>query len=329
MNTKGHLTPKVFVSLVNSYYDTNPDFVKDIERLGCTVSLRLENEAITQEALLEQCRDSDVFVANAKPVTKEMMETSPNLKLIAVFGAGYNQIDIKYAKERGITVTTARGGSAIAVAELAFSLMLALARKTVLDDSMMRKDKWLSPIGVELYQKTLGVIGLGVIGKEVLRIGKNGFSMDVLVFDPFLDPTEITELGGSQVDLDYLLAESDFVSVHVPLSEKTKHLISTEQLNKMKSSAFLVDLSRGGIIDEAALIKALRENKVAGAGLDVHSIEPVSTESPSPYKDLSNVILTSHAGAGSEEAVRRIGRMILENIEDTLEGMPPRHNVIV
>ena len=319
------MCPKIFLSLIDVYYNTNPSFVSSMAARGWKTALRLEGQPCAPDQLREMYADADVFVVNVNPVTAEMMDAAPNLRLIAVFGAGYQQVDVEAATRRGIYVTAARGGSAIAVAEQCFALFLSLSRRVQVDDKRIRAGEWISPVGQELYGKTLGIIGLGIIGKEVARIAKHGFNMDVLAYDPYLTAAQAAQIGVRQVSLEELLRQSDYVSVHTPLTEATEGLINKETLALMKPTAFLANMSRGAVVREGDLYEALISGQIAGAGLDVHGYEPISPEHPSPFVALDNVVLTSHAGAGSVEAVARIGQMITENIEDVLAGRAPRN----
>lgn len=319
---------KIYISMVDAYYHANPSFVEYFKNRGFEVAFRLESAPIEEDKLIALFADCDICIANAKPVNKKMIESAPNLKLIAVFGAGYNQIDVDTASERGIYVTNARGGNSRAVAEHTFAMFLALARRMVYDDNEIRHRQWKNPMGHEIYGKTLGVIGFGAIGKEVAKIAQSGFYMNVCVYDPYINENSIKEHGASSTDLKKLMSDSDFISVHIPLTDATKYMIDEEMLALMKKSAYIVNMSRGGVIKEDALYEALLANSIAGAGLDVHENEPIREGNPSKFEGFSNVILTSHSGASSIEAVKKIGNIIIDNVEDVIAGNKPRHNIV-
>ncbi len=319
---------KIYISMVDSYYNAYPQFVDYFKNREFDVALRLESMPIQEQTLMELFTDCDICIASAKPVTREMIESAPNLRLIAVFGAGYNQIDIKAANEKGIFVTNARGGNARAVAEHTFATFLGLARKIVWDDKKVRANEWCNPMGYEIYGKTLGIVGFGAIGSEIAEIAKGGFNMDILVHDPYIDEKTIRQYGATSVPLSDLMSMADFISINTPLNDMTKYLIDEKMLSLMKKSAYIVNMSRGGIIKEEALFTALSEKRIAGAGLDVHENEPFGKDNPSKFKAFDNVILTSHTGAGTVEAVKKIGKIIIDNVEDVISGKRPRHNIV-
>lgn len=319
---------KIYISLVDAYYNVNPTFVDYFKDRGFEVAFRLESTPIEECALIELFSGCDICIANAKPVTRKMIESAPNLRLIAVFGAGYNQIDVEAANEKGICVTNARGGNSRAVAEHTFAMFLGLTRKLVSDDKKIRACIWSNPMGHEIYGKTLGIIGFGAIGSEVAKIAKGGFGMNILVYDPYINEKSIAEYGATSVSLLELMSVSDFISVHIPLTDTTKYMIDDTMLGLMKRNAYIVNMSRGGVIKEEALFEVLLANRIAGAGLDVHENEPIREGNPSRFEAFDNVILTSHSGASSIEAVKKIGGIIIDNVEDVIAGRSPRHNIV-
>ncbi len=276
------------------------DGVKMLREAGHTVDPRTE---ITAEELKKVIEGYDAVVLRSRTkLTAEVLEKADRLKAIARAGVGLDNIDTGYAEERGIEVFNSPKAPCNAVAELVIGLMLSMARHISVADSTMKQGRWEKNrlTGIELGGRTLGVIGFGRIGYTVGKKAR-ALGMEVLAYDVLMDKLRrfVEEIGANDVDLDTLLAESDFVTVHVPLLPQTRHMISTEQFEKMKDGVYVVNAARGGIVDEVALKAALDSGKVAGAALDVYESEP----SPDPeLVERANVVCTPHIGAGSVEA---------------------------
>ncbi|MEM4718233.1 MAG: hydroxyacid dehydrogenase [Desulfurococcaceae archaeon] len=255
------------------------------------------------------------LIVRSKPlVTKKVIESADRLLVIGRAGVGVDNIDVEAAKVKGIEVITVPESTTQSVAELAIGLMLAVVRKIAYCDREIRKGEWPKKyaIGIELYGKTLGIIGAGRIGSVVAKIAKNGFNMEILYYDVFRNPKLESEIGAKYVDLIDLIAKSDIISIHVPLTPETTHLINEDLLRRMKRSAILINTSRGPVVDTNALVKALREGWIAGAGLDVFEDEPLPRDHP--LIRLENVVLTSHIGASTHEAQERAGIQIAEKM---------------
>ena len=259
-------------------------------------------------------------------IDEEVLACAPHLKMIANFGVGYNNIDVKAATARGIMVSNTPGVLTDTTAELAFALILAVSRRVVEGDKMVREGRFqfwapMLFLGREVTGKTLGIVGFGKIGKAVARIA-GSFRMRILYYKRNrLDRAEEKALAVEYADLKTLLMESDIVSLHVPLTEETQHLIGGKELSLMKTKACLINTSRGPVIDEVALVSALRNGKIGGAGLDVYEHEP--TLSPG-LDELDNVVLLPHVGSGTHEARFRMGSLAVENLIAGLEGeIPP------
>jgi D-3-phosphoglycerate dehydrogenase len=274
--------------------------VKMLREAGLTVDLRTD---ITAEELKHVIEGYDAVVVRSRTkLTQEVLEKAISLKAIARAGVGLDNIDTRYAKEKGVEVFNSPEAPCNAVAELVVGLMLTMARHITVADSTMKQGRWEKNrlTGIELSGRTLGVIGFGRIGYMVGKKAR-ALGMEVLAYDVLMDKLRhlVQEIGAKDVGLDTLLAESDFVTVHVPLLPQTKHMISTKQFEKMKDGVHIVNAARGGIVDEAALMTALDSGKVAGAALDVFEQEP----SPDPeLVRRVNVVCTPHIGAGSVEA---------------------------
>lgn len=268
-----------------------------------------------------------IIVSEYIRVNPLVLDHAPGLKGIIAYGAGYDHIDVREAARRGIQVCNCRGENAQAVAELTFGLLLALVRKIHCADSYIRAGQWkraesssLPPwcTGRELWRKTLGIIGLGQIGSRVARIAQ-GFEMRVLAYDPWRDAADLPWV--EKKPLENLLAESDIITLHVPLTPQTERMISAKNIGRMKQGALLVNTSRGRVIEEGVLIDALKGGRIAGAALDVFEVEPISKEHP--LSQLPNVILSPHMGAMTREAGLRLSRAVTRQVEDLLAGRKP------
>jgi len=255
------------------------------------------------------------LIVRSKPVvTRRVIEAADQLLVIARAGVGVDNIDVEAARERGIEVLNSPEATVTSVAELAVGLMLAVARKIAFSDRKMRAGEWVKKYaeGIELSGKVLGVIGAGRIGSIVARICRFGFNMQVLYYDPIRNPKLEEEAGAKYVTLEEVLKTADIVTIHVPLMPETKHLINEEKLKLMKKTAILINTSRGAVVDTNALVKALREGWIAGAGLDVYEEEPLPPGHP--LTTLDNVVLTPHIGASTHEAQARAGVLIAEKV---------------
>ncbi len=276
------------------------DGVKMLKDAGFQVDLETD---ISPEKLLTKIPEYDAMVIRSRTkVTKAVLDSATNLKAVARAGVGLDNVDLPYAKEKGVEVMNSPEAPSNAVAELVIGLMFNIARKISEADATMKQGRWekKSLTGFEIEGKTLGIIGFGRIGYNLGKKAKC-LGMRVIAYDAFMDRVIefVEEAGAEAVSLDELYAESDFISIHVPLLPSTKHMISTEQFDAMKEGAYVINAARGGVIDEAALNKALDESKISGAALDCFESEPA------PSEDLVcrlNVVCTPHIGAGSVEA---------------------------
>jgi len=282
------------------------------------------NTTITPDELLDAIKDFDAIVVRSRTkVTREVIEAAPRLKIIARAGVGVDNVDVKAATERGIMVINAPESTSITVAEHSIGLMLALARKISIADRSVKDGKWEKNrfMGIELNGKTLGIIGMGRIGSQVV-VRTKAFGMDILVYDPYISREAAEEMGVTVTDLETLLRESDIVTIHVPLTPETRHLISDDEFKLMKETAFIVNCARGGIIDEDALYRALKDGEIAGAALDVFEEEPPEG---SPLLELENVVLTPHIGASTAEAQRDAAIIVANEIKTVFQGGAPRN----
>ncbi|WP_048058190.1 D-2-hydroxyacid dehydrogenase [Pyrococcus yayanosii] len=270
--------------------------------------------------LVELVKDVEAIIVRSKPkVTRRVIEAAPKLKVIARAGVGLDNIDLEAAKERGIQVVNAPTASSRSVAELAIGLMFAVARKIAFADRKMREGVWAKKqaMGFELEGKTIGIVGFGRIGYQVAKIAK-ALGMKVLLYDVYQNEEKAKEVDGKFVDLETLLRESDIVTLHVPLLKDTYHLINEERLKLMKPTAILINAARGAVVDTNALVKALKEGWIAGAGLDVFEEEPLPENHP--LTKLDNVVLTPHIGASTVEAQERAGVEVAKKVVEILKG---------
>lgn len=273
--------------------------------------------AYTEEQMLELCADIEGIIVGIDPVTERVLKSAKKLRAISKYGAGLDNIDLNTAVELGIAVERATGTNATSVAELAIGLLFTLARKIPFSSASTRQGVWDRIKGVELTGKTLGILGLGCIGKEVARMA-HGLGMNIFAHDPFVNEGDecIESYGIHMKTVDEILGHADFITLHMPLTDTTRHMINKKTLEKMKAGAYLINTSRGELVDEEALYDALIKGSIAGAAEDVFSKEP-----PGQHKLLSldNFILTSHIGAFTEEANMKMAMTSAVNLINLLE----------
>ena len=273
-----------------------------------------------EELLIELLRDKQGIIAGVEePLRRRVMEASPELKVISRLGVGVDNVELAAATEHGIVVTITLEANVNATADLTLALIMAVTRKIPELDRIMHEGRWQLVIAEDVSEKTLGIIGLGRIGKAVARRAR-GFDMKILAYDKIQDPTFAEEYGILYVSLEELLSSSDFVTIHLSPSPQTVKFIGEAELNLMKPTAFLINASRGVIVDEAALIRALREGWIAGAGLDVYEKEPLKE---GPLLALPNVVLTPHVGGATYPALRAMSLRSAENVVQVLRGQRP------
>ncbi len=277
-------------------------------------------DGLKPEELKAIIKDYDaLIVRSATKANKDLIGAAQNLKVIGRAGVGLDNVDLEAATERGIVVMNTPAGNTISTCEQTMSLLLSLARSIPQAHNSTKKGEWKRSkfMGVELYKKTLGIVGLGRIGTEVAKRALS-FGMKVLAYDPYLSKEVARELGVEAVELNEIFKNADFITVHVPLGDNTMHMISDAQFAMMKKGARIINCARGGIVDEQALIKAIKEGKIAGAALDVFEQEPLDPNSE--LLKLDNVITTCHLGASTEEAQVNVAIEVAECVRDYLLG---------
>jgi len=304
---------KILVS--DSLSEEGLKILKDVGDFQVDVKTELK-----PEALKEIIKDYDaLIVRSATKVTKDIISASQKLKVIGRAGVGLDNVDLEAATQKGIIVMNTPQGNTISTAEHTMSMILALSRNIPQANASVKLGEWKRSkfMGVELYNKTLGIVGLGRIGTEVAKRALS-FGMKVLAYDPFLSRTVAESLGVEIAELKDLLGRSDYITVHTPLTEETKHIISNKEFGLMKTGVRLINCARGGIIDEAALLNAMKKGKVAGAAIDVFEEEPLPPGSE--LLKLDNLITTPHLGASTEEAQVNVAIEVAEIVRDALLG---------
>jgi D-3-phosphoglycerate dehydrogenase len=300
------------------YYAMEP--VEYLKKHGCEVELAPQGKKLSEDDLVAYAAGADAMVVGIEKFTTRVIQAGKKLKVMAKHGAGVDNIDMETATKNKIVVTSAPGANSDAVADMTMGLFLALARSIPFADRSVKGGGWPRMAGTQMNKKTLGIIGVGQIGKKVARRAA-GFDMEILIYDVVNDEEFASQYGASYLPLDDVVKASDFISIHVPLTANTRNLISTREFGLMKKGAFLVNIARGGIVDEAALYTALKEKKIGGAALDVFTQEPPAG---SPLLSLDNVIATPHMGGYTMEALNETGMICVRNIMDVLSGKKPQ-----
>ncbi|MFH1257026.1 MAG: hydroxyacid dehydrogenase [Candidatus Diapherotrites archaeon] len=287
----------------------------------------IESASLKEPELLEKIKGIDaIIVRSATKMPASVIAAADKLKVIGRAGAGVDTIDVKAATAKGIKVLNTPSGNTVSVAELTIGMLISLSRKVHEAHSSMKQNKWEKKLfkGGELYGKTFGIIGMGKIGREVAKRAKP-FGVKIMAYEPYPDHNAIAEIGGVEiVALEKLLKESDFISIHVPLNDATRNLIGEKEFALMKPNARIANIARGGIVDEAALAKALREGKIAGAAVDVFVKEPPEGNE---LLGTPNILLTPHIGASTHEAEERCGVEIAEAVIEALKEKEYRNAV--
>ncbi|WP_309120603.1 phosphoglycerate dehydrogenase [Paenibacillus sp.] len=309
-------TYKVLVT-PRSFGKNDPEPYRLLERAGFEIARNPYGRILTREEMRDAAQDADAIVLGVDPLDRGVLEAAPKLKAVAKYGVGTDNIDMEYCRERGIRVTVTTGANAEAVADFALALMLAAARRIVPIDAGCRRLEWGKVTGVDLHRRTLGLVGMGQIGKGVARRSR-GFDMRILAYDLARDEAFARETGVEYVDsLHELAAASDFISLHLPLTPATHRLFGAELLALMKPTAVLVNTARGGLIDEDALYDALKQGEIWGAGVDVFEQEPPTNRA---LLELDNLVIGSHTAASTFQAIDNMGVMAARSLVDFFQG---------
>jgi D-3-phosphoglycerate dehydrogenase len=288
---------------------------------------------LSSQELVQRIQEQDIpiLVVEADFIQREVFEKAPNLKFLGVCRADVVHVDVAAATERGVAVVNTPARNAVAVAELTLGLMLSLLRKIPAAHNMVSFGKWVDPTdayfhmrGSELWRKTVGIVGFGAIGQQVAK-RLRAFESTVLAYDPYVGSEKMEELGCTKVDLDELMKQSDIVTVHCTTTPETVGLIGAQRLSLMKATAYFVNAASAYVVDEEALVKVLKERRIAGAAFDVYKTWPVKPDDP--ILKLDNVVLTPHIGGATDESVLRHSQMMADDIERFLKGDRPRNLV--
>jgi len=290
-----------------------------LREAGFALLFNDSGRALTREALLARLPGVVATVAGTEPYDEAVFAAAPELRIVARFGVGHDAVDLAAASRHRVAVAMAFGANHEAVADHAFALMAALAHRILANDRGVREGRWRTGTHLGLFGTTVGILGFGRIGRALARRCR-GFGMRILVRDPLVAEEEIAAAGGESVPVERLLGEADFVSLHLPLTPETEGFMNAERLALMRPSAFLINTARGGVVDEPALVEALREGRIAGAGLDVMWCEPPAG---SPLLELDNLVLSPHIAGLSEDAVRRMATVCVDNILSLMRGLDP------
>ena len=337
---------KIFFSAEYTESELTPLYAYgDVEKAGWALGL----PKFSEEELMEKTRDADILITSYDDITRRVIENAPNLKLIACTRATPVNVDAAAAKERGIPVLYTPGRNSDTTAEMTIGLMLSIARRIPMAHMALKSGKFTaapdakketkaglkvdmiwdmdehSPYmvfkGTQLKGKTLGILGYGSIGRRVGRIAR-AIGMELLVYDPYVGEVDIEEIGIRKAEsLEQTMRESDFVTCHLKVTDETRGIVSREMIGKMKPTAYFINASRGAILDEDALVDALREKRIAGAAFDVYASEPIRQNHPY-ITELENVVITPHIAGATDEVLTNHTKMIVADVIRFLKGEP-------
>ncbi|MCL4368188.1 MAG: phosphoglycerate dehydrogenase [Actinobacteria bacterium] len=308
------------VLLTSFWLQPGDEVDRRLQEAGCETVYNRWHGDRTEEEMIEILKGIDGAIVSIDPFTPKVLAAAPQLKVVARTGVGYDAVNVPAATEKGVAVCITPGANNRAVADFAFTLLLASARRLLENLTVVPQGGWKRYQGKDLPGSTIGIVGLGSIGKEVAKRAR-GFDMRVLAYDVFKDEAFATQHQVTYVPLDQLLRESDFVTLHCFLDDSTRHLIDAERLALMKPTAYLINTARGPIVDEEALYQALKEKKIAGAALDVFDQEPLPAGSP--LRGLDNVYLAPHVAGQTDGAIQAMGTIAADNVIAVLRGEKP------
>lgn len=296
--------------------------IEILEKAGAEL---IRAQCRTEEEVIAAAKGADALLNQYAPISRKVIESLPNLKVVSRYGVGVNTIDIDAATEYGVIVGNVTDYCMDEVSDHAFALLIACARKVVTLNNAVKGGTWDYKVGVPIFRlkgRVLGLVGLGRIPQTLAKKAQ-AFGMKVIAYDPYIPKDVAEEMNVKLVELNELCKLAHFVSVHTPLMESTRGMISDEQFDLMKKEAFLINTSRGPVVDEKALIRALQEEKIAGAGLDVLEQEPI--EADNPLLQMDNVILNPHVAWYSEESQLELKKKVAQNVADVLSGYYPTY----
>ena len=307
-----------------SYGKNDPRLKTELEAQAGTVTYNSSGKPLSSNELVDLLPGVDGYIAGLDVIDRSALAKADRLKVISRYGVGVDNVDLEAAKERGIVVTNTPGANSVSVAELALGLILALARQIPVAVQAVRQGEWPRLNGITLENKTIGLLGLGAIGQQLaLRLA--GFDCRILAYDPFADPIFAAENGITLESIDNVIAHSDFISLHLPLLPDTRKMVNADFLAHMKPGAFLINTSRGEVVDENALLHALESGHISGAGLDAFSVEPPDPDNP--LLQLPQVLVTPHSGAHTDGATSNMGWWAMNDCLAVLRGEEPKYRV--
>lgn len=307
-----------------SFGKVYPEHIRQLEEAGCTVVPNTVGRAYRAHELIDALQDADAIITGTDELTAEVIAAAPKLKTIAKHGIGLETIDLDAAKARGIVVSATPQAVSDAVADLTLALLLAVARKIVPAHHAVCSGQWTNFTGLQLRGKVMGIVGLGRIGQQVW-LRAQGFGMRAIAYDPYPNEAFAAEHDVTFVSFDELLRTADVVTLHAPPDPASGPLLGAEEIEQMKPGALVVNTARGALIDEAALVDALRSGRLGGAGLDAFVEEPLVD---SPLTELDNVVLTPHIGGSTFDGRRLMGEAVVENLLRALRGEEPLFRVV-
>ncbi len=316
-------TARVLVT-PTSYAKNDPTLKSDLEAQVAEVVYNPFGTPLSSAQLARLLPGMDGYIAGLDEIDQHALEVADRLRVISRYGVGMDNVDMQATRRKGIVVTNTPGANSVSVAELTIALMLGMARQIPAAVAATRIGEWPRLAGVSLQEKTVAILGLGAIGKQ-LALRLKAFDCRILAYDPFPDTNFAQQHGVLLTDMDNILGQADFISLHLPLLPETRHLVNAEFLAKLKPGAFLVNTSRGEVIDETALINSLDSGQLRGAALDAFTHEP-----PDPGNPLLShpaVIATPHLGAQTDGSINQMGRMALDDCLAVLRGDLPDHRV--
>lgn len=307
--TKVLVTPRSFAKYSQKPYEL-------LKAKGIEIVMNPTGGILKESDLKDLIKDVDGIIVGVDPLNEDILKEAKKLKVISKYGVGTDNIDIDYCKANGIEVSITTSANSSAVADYAFTLLLAVARKVIEIDKGCRSGDWSKKVSLDIYGKKLGILGLGAIGKGVAQRAE-GFNMELYGYDVYKDEEFITDYKINFTSVEEIFRECDFISIHLPLNNETHHLINENMIKLAKNNLIIINTARGGIIDEDDLYEALKFGKIYGAGIDVFENEPASN---SRLLELNNVIVGSHCSASSIGAVDKMSMMASENIINMLNG---------
>jgi D-3-phosphoglycerate dehydrogenase len=307
---------KILITPTSLKPESDNPAIKKLRSFAESLVFNPVGKPLTEDELIPLLSGCDGCIAGLDFFTARVIEKAPTLKVISRYGVGVDRVDLAAAKAKNIVVCNTPGANSRAVADLSFALLLSVARKVPVLDRKVREGLWPRSTGVELYGKTMGILGLGAIGRAVAK-RSSGFSMKIIAYDPFIDRQYAEANGIISTDFDTIIREADFLSLHLPLADETRHIISAKVMKAMKKGAVIINTARGGLIDEAAAYELLASEHLGGLGLDAYEVEPPQK---SPLFELENVVLTPHTAAHTVEATNAMAELSVQNLTDVLSG---------